>query len=291
MDQLREQRQNRSHQLRHDDRSEQGHRDDECIAERIGIRMLREHAVHQNNPGAVDGPEHQPHDRGDPEFLPDYPSHIPDGHFSQRQSAHHQRTDLIAAVARRIHQHRHEGNQQRDRVEGRLVVLRHHARERSGQHQDQQPGNPLLRVLPYAGSEIACRLVLRDDRGHLLHVLGGLVHQDVHRIVNRDDSDQHALIIHDRHRVEVVLRELMRHILLVVRHLDADQILVHQITDRRVRIIEQQIAGADDALQPVFVHHIAGIHRLGVRSLLPDFLQRLTDGEVLPEPDVLGRHD
>ena len=49
------------------------------------------------------------------------------------------------------------------------------------------------------------------------HVLGLLLHEDVDDVVDRDDAEQLAVVGHDGHDVEVVLRHAARDVLLVHR--------------------------------------------------------------------------
>ena len=74
------------------------------------------------------------------------------------------------------------------------------------------------------------RLEVRDverlDGADLLHVLGLLLDEDVDDVVDRDDAEELAVLGHDRHDVQVVLRHAARDVLLVHRRRDADRMLV-----------------------------------------------------------------
>ncbi|VUX07992.1 Uncharacterised protein [Faecalibacterium prausnitzii] len=167
---------------------------------------------------------------------------------------------------------------------------RDHAGEGSREHQDEQPGDTLLGVGPDAGAEVGGGIVVGQNSCHLLHIFGALIGQDVDRVVDGDDTDEHALVVQNRHRSEVVALHLAGHILLVIRDLHGDDIVVHDVHDGGRGVRQQQAAGRHDALQAVALHHIAGIDRLGVLTLLADSGEGVTDGHLLPQTDVFGGH-
>ena len=165
-----------------------------------------------------------------------------------------------------------------------------HAGKGSGQHQNQQPRDALLGVGPHAGAKVGGGIVIRENGGHLLHILGALVGQNVDCIVDGDDTHEHALVVQNRHGGKVVALHLTGHILLVIRDLHGDHIVVHDVGNGRVQVGEQQAAGRHDAQQAVALHHIAGVHRLGVLALFADGVKGLAHGHVLAQADILGGH-
>ena len=69
-----------------------------------------------------------------------------------------------------------------------------HAGKGSGQHQNQQPRDALLGVGPHAGAKVGGGVVIRENGGHLLHILGALVGQNVNGIVDGYDTHEHPLV-------------------------------------------------------------------------------------------------
>ena len=165
-----------------------------------------------------------------------------------------------------------------------------HAGEGGGKHQNQQPGDTLLGVGPDAGAEVGGGIVVGQNSCHLLHILGALIGQDVDSVVDGDDTDEHTLVVQNRHRGEVVALHLAGHILLVIRDLHGDDIVVHDVHDGGRGVRQQQAAGRHDAQQAVALHHIAGVHRLGVLALFADGVKGLAHGHVLAQADILGGH-
>ena len=145
-----------------------------------------------------------------------------------------------------------------------------HAGKGSGQHQNQQPRDALLGVGPHAGAKVGGGIVIRENSSHLLHILGALVGQNVNSIVDGDDTHEHALVVQNGHGGKVVALHLTGHKLLIVGDLHGDQIVLHDLRDGGLGVCQQQIAGRDNALQPVALHHIAGVDGLGILALLAD---------------------
>ena len=143
---------------------------------------------------------------------------------------------------------------------------------------------------PDAGAEVGGGIVVGQNSCHLLHILGALIGQDVDGVVDGDDTDEHALVVQNGHRGEVVALHLAGHILLVIRDLHGDDIVVHDVHDGGRGVRQQQAAGRHDAQQAVALHHIAGVDRLGVLTLLTDSGEGITDGHLLPQTDVFGGH-
>ena len=96
---------------------------------------------------------------------------------------------------------------------------------------------------PDARTKIGRCIVIRQNSSHLLHILGGLVGQDVDCIVDGDDTDEHALVVQNRHGGEVVALHLTGHIFLIVRDLHGDHIIVHDVLNGSLWVGQQQTAG------------------------------------------------
>ena len=143
---------------------------------------------------------------------------------------------------------------------------------------------------PDACTEIGGGIVIRQNGCHLLHILGALVGQDIDCVIDGDDTNKHALVVQNGHGGKVVALHLAGHILLIVRDLHGDNVVVHDLGDGGVQVSQQQAARRDNAHQAVALHHIAGVHGLGVLALLTDGVERLRHGHILPQADIFGGH-
>lgn len=79
--------------------------------------------------------------------------------------------------------------------------------ERCGDHQQHQPRQAVRHQTPDAGFHII--FVARNDSGHLFDVLGVLILNDVHDIVDGDDADQAVFLIADGDGSQVVTAEVV----------------------------------------------------------------------------------
>ena len=165
-----------------------------------------------------------------------------------------------------------------------------HAGKGGRQHQDQQPGDALLGVGPDTGAKISRGLICRQNGGHLLHILGALIGQNIDCIVDGDNAHKHALVVHNGHCGKVVALHLTGHELLVIGNLHGDHVVVHNIDQRGIRVCQQQVTGRDNTLQAVALHNIVDIDGLGVLALPPDGIQRLPDIHLFFQPDIFRGH-
>ena len=165
-----------------------------------------------------------------------------------------------------------------------------HAGKGGRKHQDQQPWDALLCVGPDAGAKVGGGIVIRQNGGHLLHILGALVGQDVDCIVDGDDAHEHALVVQNGHCGKVVALHLTGHIFLIVRDLHCHHVVVHDLGNGNVPVRKQQAAGRDNTLQAVALHHVAGVHGLSVFALFADGIKGLLHGHILPQADILRGH-
>ena len=169
--------------------------------------------------------------------------------------------------------------------------MRHdHAGERGREHEKHQPRDAVFPDLKRAGTGV--RTVTRRDTGHFLDVFGGLLLHDVDDVVDRDDADEAAFLVHDRDGEQVIVRELFRDVLLVVRGAGVDDVRVHDVLKDLVIVAQKQILDRDDALQPALGGcDIADVDGLLVLADAADAGDGLADGHVFLQVDVLRRHD
>ena len=115
---------------------------------------------------------------------------------------------------------------------------------------------------------------------------------DVQSIVDGDDTDETVLRIDDGECHETVLRHQLRRRFLIFQCPDGNDVLLHQIRDRCIRLREEQVLRRDDTEQvPVIVCDVTGIDCLFIDADAPDFPDSVPHGHVLFQPDKLGRHD
>jgi hypothetical protein len=133
-------------------------------------------------------------------------------------------------------------------------------------------------------------VLLREAR-EVIHVLGGLLGDDVDHVVHRDDA-QHAVVdVHHRRGEQVVAAHDVGHLLLVGlgphRHGLADHELAHRASRRRCH----ESANRDHAAQgAVFVHDVEVEDRLVAVADRPDRIDGLLGRHLLVEGDEVGGH-
>ena len=72
----------------------------------------------------------------------------------------------------------------------------------------------MLGQIPWAGLEI--RLFGRRHGGHLFHILGVLILNDVHDIIHGDEADQPPFTVYNRHMRQVVFTEIRGDLFLIL---------------------------------------------------------------------------
>ena len=126
-------------------------------------------------------------------------------------------------------------------------MVQYHPRERGGQHQHHQPRQSRPPRGEHAGAEI--RLVRGQHSRHLLEVLRCLLLDNVHSVIDGDDTHQPLFQIHNGHGEEVVLAQSLRHVLLIVRGLGPHHVRVHDLFNKVVLVRQQQIPDGQHAQQ------------------------------------------
>ena len=165
-----------------------------------------------------------------------------------------------------------------------------HAGERRREHEEHQPRDAVFPDIHDARAGVG--LIGRRDTGHLFDVFRGLLLHDVDDIVDRDDTDEAAFLIHDRDRDQVVVRDHVRDLFLVVGRRGIDDIRVHDVFEDHIVIRQQQILDRDDALELALGRRdIADVDRLLILADLADAGKCLTHTHVFFQIHELGRHD
>ena len=76
----------------------------------------------------------------------------------------------------------------------------------------------------------------RAHSRHLCDVFGRLVHHDVHRVVNSDNSHHQSVLIQDRQGEKIIFGEELRDLFLVCVSAHGDDLSLHQVFDQHIII-------------------------------------------------------
>jgi hypothetical protein len=182
------------------------------------------------------------------------------------QGQHHRRRDLV------------------------LEVLHRARRQHLAEEQEREPQPALAEHGEQTRVEVG--RVEGFGTAHLLDVLGGLLVDDVHDVVDRDDALHLARSVHDRDGHEVVVLEDLGDGLLLHHVRDHDDGLAHHVADVRLGLGREELPERDDADQGA-----VGSEDVEVADDLPELARllaevqdRLVDRHVDPEPPVAWVH-
>ena len=165
-----------------------------------------------------------------------------------------------------------------------------HAGKGGRQHQDHQPRDTGLPRVEHAGTQVW--LVRGQHSRHTFKVLGGLFFDNVHSVVNGDDTHQTALLVHHRHGKEVVTAQCLCHFFLVVHGGGPDKVGVHQVFDEVVLLRQQQVADGQHAQQLALgVGDVEDVDGLHVAADAADALEGVRHRHVLFQGQKLHVHD
>ena len=198
---------------------------------------------------------------------------------------------LAARVAARVGQHRDVGGQHGHGGKGILIPADDHAGEGGRNHQEQQPRRAVFVQFPHRLFKI--RLVRRAHSVHLGNIFAGLVLHDRDSVVNRDDTDQSLLVVHNGNGQVAVLLEHLGDVLLVGGRADADDIVVHHVADQLVVWVlgqnqRAQRDGADEGA--VTVRNVAVVDGFLVKAVLADGRHGLRHRPVGAQLHQFGGH-
>jgi hypothetical protein len=101
----------------------------------------------------------------------------------------------------------------------------------------------------------------------MVDILGRLLLDHVHDVVDHDDANQPLLVIHHRQRDQVVTLQQLRHLLLIGGGAHGDHGAIHDLLDRLLRLRQDQRLEIDQADQLcVAIQHVEGekIFLLGI---------------------------
>ena len=262
--------------------------EDQCPAYDQGD--LEANSVEEHELGEVADRQGDTAERRDSHLFPQSFQEVTEFDLLQGNTADDRNTGLGARVTARIHQHGNIGSQ--DHIGGKCLLIAGNDRAGEGgrNHQEQKPRHSVLVGVKDSRPEIA--LVGGNDSCHLLDILRGLFLDDIDDVVDGDDTDHTVLVVHDGHSRKVVFLESAGRFFLVGKGVDTDDVLIHHFPDDRIGIENDQIAqGHGSDQDSLLVHNITDINRLGIQSDLADAVNRIADGHVLFEVDILDRHD
>ena len=169
-------------------------------------------------------------------------------------------------------------------------MVQDHAGKGGRQHQDQQPRHTGFPRVEYTGAEIG--LVGGQHSGHLLEVLGGLLLDNVHSVVDGDDTHQPLLQIHNGHGEEVVLAQRLSHVLLIVGGLGPHHVRIHDILDEIVLVRQQQVADGQHAQQAAGgIGDVQDVDGLQLAADAADALEGVRHRHILLQGQEFHVHD
>ena len=135
-------------------------------------------------------------------------------------------------------------------------------------------------------------LVVGGNAARDLQVLGVLLLQDVKRVVDGDDAQQVAVVGHDGHGEQVVLGDVLGHVLLVVLGAGGDDLARADVCQRGLRLGYDEAVERDHAGElVVFVGEVHVADALEVLVQAAQQLHGVGDGLALGEGGKLGGHD
>src|SRR5881409_2228028 len=202
--------------------------------------------VHGGRHGQGHAPAQQSDEKPDQDLAREHPLDVRQLDATGGQPADDHSRGLqpdIAPHRRDDRDKRHQGHDFLDRVpEEPQDRARHHAPDEVG----QEPGDAEPDRLEHRG--VHDLLLLLDlGPGHLHHVLGGCVMDDVHYVVHGDDPDEPVLLVHDRDRQQVVARDQFGDLFLIGVGGDADDLPLDHGPETGVRGYLKQLAQREDA--------------------------------------------
>ena len=246
--------------------------------------------VLNQNTDIVQGAQNQSADQCNPQLLPDDLQRVLHADFMQRQRPDNQRAGLRACITARVGQHRDKCDQYRNCRQRILEFPENSAGDHVRHHQHDQPDNPVTDH-PDDGCLQVWRL-LGGGSGHLLEVFRSLLCHDINGIIDRDDTNQPVLRIQHGHRCKVIAVKQLRRVLPVLRRMNRDDILCHDVADLSIPLAQKHLTDCDNTQQFLGgVRHITGVEILTVLAIRTDPADRLHDRHVRAQPDILSRHD
>ena len=159
-----------------------------------------------------------------------------------------------------------------------------------GHHQQKQPHHPIFIDVPDPGLEVG--LLRRENCGHALHVLGGLLPEYLHGIVGGNGAHQLAGIVHHGQLYAVhPLHQGYRLLLVIIRGENGPG-RAHKLVQPLVIGSHDQLAeGKDPQQQPLLIHHIAVAHKVLGHTNLAQAGQRLPGAHERGKHQHLTGHD
>ncbi len=148
----------------------------------------------------------------------------------------------------------------------------------------------MLEQLPCVGTEI--RLFGRRNTGHQVDILVCLLLDDVHCVVEGNNTDHARIGVHDGKRDEIVFGEHFCNGFLIGQRADGNHIFIHDFRDRRAVVFgQQQVLDGNRTQQPARLRDIAGIDGLLIHTGSANACDRLRDGHTRPQRHIFRVHD
>ena len=134
--------------------------------------------------------------------------------------------------------------------------------------------------------------VLLRKASEVVHVLGGLLGDDVDDVIDGDDTEHTTVYVGDRHGQQVVAGHDLGDFFLVGIGFDADRVGNHHVADHASRRGRDQAADRNDAAQGThLIDHVQVEDRLVVVGPGAQRFDGLLGRHLRVEGDEVGHHD
>ncbi len=143
-------------------------------------------------------------------------------------------------------------------------------------------------MLKYRSAEIG--LLAGTDACHDTDILRGLLLQNQHGIIYRDNPHHTHLMIHDGQCDQAILGDCPGHILLVICSTGIEHIRLHNLLDQLGLTGGQKLLHIHLADQLLLLRHITGVDRLAVQPHLPDLKNGLRNRHLLAKRNIIHIH-
>ncbi|VTR63896.1 hypothetical protein DESC_100092 [Desulfosarcina cetonica] len=239
---------------------------------------------HRADQGAVDHAQDEAHGQLLAHHRPD----IANVQATRGQAAHHDGRGLRADVSAHAHDNGDESGQIGDAAQAVLKPADHVKGEDAAQAAGKQPRQADARAFDDAlGLD-----ELLADTGHLENILGGFLAEDVDDVIHGDDAHDAVVVVHHRHRQNIVAGHQLGDFFLIHVGLHGDHIGGHEGLEWGLRFDHDQLSqGTHPHQLAIGVDHVQIERHLHIGEFLLDPFDGLGGGDFLIQGDEIGVHD
>lgn len=177
---------------------------------------------------------------------------------------------LCADITGDTGHHRDEDDERGNLLQGELEMIEHHTGADAPENGDEQPRQTGRKRGDDAGALFHFGFC---GTGHTINVLAGLILNDVDDIVDGDDAEDVFFVVDDRQREKAVAGHDVGDFFLVVAHIDAGDVLAHDVADEGFRPGDDELTQGkdpDEMVEPV--DDVDVVNGFGVWRIEPDDL-------------------